>query len=64
MALSQRPNAWEFPDERRCAANFPGQQHDLLVDTRDMIGPFLRDTIFCRGLIGLSFLRAFPAFSG
>jgi hypothetical protein len=41
----------------------PHQQHGLFADTRGLIFPFLGNTVFCRGVLAFSFVRAVPAFT-
>jgi hypothetical protein len=39
------------------------QQRDLCATTRGLIVPFLANTLFCRGVLSFSFVRAVPTFT-
>jgi len=38
-------------------------QQGLLVSTRGLIGPFLGNTLFCRGVLSFAFVRTVPTFT-
>jgi hypothetical protein len=60
-----------FPTNGQLAGHFrandaaapipPYQQQGLFVDARGLIGPFLCNTVFCRGVLAFSFIQAVPA---
>ncbi len=63
MAFPNGPPAGYFKTNDAPAPISPHQQNDLFVDTRGLIGPFLGNTVFCRGVLAFSFVRAVPAFT-
>jgi len=63
MAFPNGPLAGYFKTNDAPAQISPHQQHDLFVNTRGLIGPFLDNTVFCRGVLAFSFVRAVPAFT-
>jgi len=63
MAFPNGPLAGYFKTNDAPAPISPHQQNDLFVDTRGLIGPFLGNTVFCRGVLAFSFVRAVPAFT-